>query len=181
MHIIYTHNHEYYWNVDLAACSTVCYISTKYLKILSRDIAASFCQLIAALEISPHGKGLAGIHSKSLIASSLKLCTWMSVDRCRHLPQNLATLKLSPHQIWPWNKISPWQDFKETQYVMTAKSRHKPNKLLFKATTIQGITNICFSASTWHVYHICSNRSYTPSSVKEIVVTLVDMHMQELN
>ena len=64
---------------------------------------------------------------------------------------------------------------------MTAKSRHKPHKFLFKAITIQGITNICFSASTWHVYHINSNRSCTLSSVKEIVVTLVNMHMQELD
>ena len=72
-------------------------------------------------------------------------------------------------------------DFKEMQYVMTTKSRHKPHKLLFKAFTMQAITNICFSASTWHVNHIDSNRSCTPSSVKEIVVTLVDMHMQELD
>ena len=48
-------------------------------------------------------------------------CVLMSVD---------TTLELSLYQIGPWNKISPWRDFKEIQY---AKISTAPNLLLYIA------------------------------------------------
>ena len=97
--------------------------------IFPRNLTACFCKLIpinAALETSLHGKGSPAIyvctrpfyvHTNRLIIEAVYAC--VCVDLSRRCPQNLAALKLSPYQTGPWNKISPWRDFEEIQYMIT--------------------------------------------------------------
>ena len=89
-----------------------------------RNVPAYFCPLIpinVALKISPHGKGSTALDvcTRTLyinVQTGLLSKPWTHVSISVDTALNIAALKLLPHQMGPWNKISPWRDFEEIQY-----------------------------------------------------------------
>ena len=111
-------NPQYKYNIGIPymymymyyICTCISSKSHRTLKFFRpRNVTTCFCQLIpvnAALNILPHGKELTDINAciRALYMyghtlQAYQLCMCMCVSLCRRRPRNLATLKLSPHQM----------------------------------------------------------------------------------